>query len=212
MLVPLIVKGNSAALKAGSVRNDLVSLLDVSATTLAMGGAKMPAYLDGKDLFSKDFKESEYVIGARDRCDYTIDRIRTVASKKYRYIKNYFPERPMMQAGYRDSHAVVKDFRKLHEEGKLSAYQEAHWFGVKPVEELYDLEKDVHQMNNLVEDPAFKNILEEHRSVLSNWEKETDDKGQYPEAANQLKATYDMWKDRPRFKNAKVNPEYDQFK
>ena len=212
MQVPLMIKGDIPSLKAGEVRNDLVSLLDVSATTLAMGGAEMPAYLDGRDLFAKDLKEEDYFIGARDRCDYTIDRIRTVVSKDFRYIKNYFPERPMMQAGYRDKKLIVKDLKKLHKEGKLTPYQDAHWFGVKPVEELYDLKNDVHQMNNLALDPTYSKILEEHRTVLSQWEEKTDDQGKYPEASVQLKATYDMWKDRPRFKNAKINPEYDQFK
>ena len=42
--------------------------------------------------------------------------------------------------------------------------------------------------------------------------KKTDDKGQYPESTVQLKATYGLWKDKPIFSKAKVNPEYDQFK
>ena len=67
-------------------------------------------------------------------------------------------------------------------------------------------------MNNLAENPEFESTLKEHRNYLENWIKETDDKGQYPEDSAQLKATYDMWKDRPRFRDAKVNPEYDQFK
>ncbi|UMB61732.1 sulfatase [Lutibacter sp. A80] len=212
MLVPLMIKGNHPELKAGLVRNDLVSLLDVSATTLAMGGAKMPDYLDGQDLFASDYKGSKYVVGARDRCDYTIDRIRTVVSEKYRYIRNYFPERPMMQAGYRDNKPIVKDLKKLHDEGKLTAYQDKHWFGIRPTEEFYDLEADPDQMNNLANNPKFAEVLKEHREYLENWIKETNDQGQYPEASAQLKATYNMWKDRPRFKNAKINPEYDQFK
>ena len=118
----------------------------------------------------------------------------------------------MMQAGYRDNKKIVKDFKRLHEEGKLTQYQEAHWFGVRPVEELYDLQKDPDQMNNLALNIDYKKELKEHSAVLENWIKETGDKGQKPEAAIQLKATYDMWKDRPRFRDAKVNPEYDQFK
>ncbi|MDC0176656.1 sulfatase [Polaribacter sp.] len=212
MLVPLIIKGNHKKLKAGEVKNNLVSLLDVSATTLAMGGVALPDYLDGQDLFSSKYKEPKYVFGARDRCDYTIDRIRTAVSKKYRYIRNYFPERPMLQAGYRDNKPIVKDFKRLHKEGKLTPYQDKHWFGIRPEEELYDLKADPHQMNNLAENPEFASILTAHRNALENWIKTTGDKGQNPEDATQLKATYDMWKDRPRFKNAKVNPEYDQFK
>lgn len=212
MLVPFMVKGNHPALKSGTVRNDLISLLDLSATTLALGGAELPNYLDGQNLFSKEYKEPAYVIGARDRCDYTIDRIRTVVSEDYRYIRNYFPERPMMQAGYRDNKPIVKDLKKLHEEGKLTPYQEEHWFGIRPTEELYNLKDDPHQMNNLAKNPKYAVVVKNHREHLENWIKETDDQGQYPEASAQLKATYDMWKDRPRFKNAKINPEYDQFK
>ena len=211
MLVPLMIKGNHPGLKAGTMKNDLVSLLDVSATTLAMGGVKLPDYLDGQDLFGKKYKAPTYVIGARDRCDYTIDRIRTVVSEEYRYIRNYFPERAMLQAGYRDNQSIVKDMKKLHKEGQLTSYQEEHWFGVRPKEELYDLKADPHQMNNLAINPRFEMILKEHRNELENWVKETNDQGQYPEEAAQLKATYDMWKDRPRFRDAKVNPEYNQF-
>ena len=211
MLVPLIIKGNNVNLKKGLVRDDLVSLLDISATTLAMGKAKMPEYLDGKNLFSKDYKERDYVIGARDRCDYTIDKIRTVVSDEYRYIKNYYPERPMLQAGYRDNEPIVKDFKRLYKEGKLTPYQEKHWFGERPAEELYNLEKDPHQMDNLAINTNYKTILIQHRNVLENWIKETNDKGQYPEDLNQLKATYDLWKERPIFKNAKINSECDAF-
>ena len=212
MLVPLIINGNHPDVKAGKVRNDLVSLLDISATTLALGNAKMPKYLDGQNLFSSTFNKKEYVVGARDRCDYTIDKIRTVVSKDFRYIKNYFPDRPMLQAGYRDNKPIVKDLKKLHKEGKLTPYQDKHWFGIRSEEELYDLNKDPHQMNNLASNPEYSEVLLKHRNILENWIEETGDKGQQPENAKQLEATYNLWKDRPRFKKAKINPEYNQFK
>lgn len=212
MQVPLIIKGTHPAIQQGKVVDNLVSLLDVSATTLSLGGATMPKYLVGQDLFSKEFKGSKYVIGARDRCDYTIDKIRTVVSENFRYIKNYYPERPMLQAGYRDNRPVVVDFKKARKDGILTEYQEKHWFGVRPVHELYDLRNDVHQMNNLAENPEYAAVLKEHQDVLENWVVETGDKAQGQESAAQLKATFDLWKDVPRFKNAKINPEYDQFK
>ena len=67
-------------------------------------------------------------------------------------------------------------------------------------------------MDNLAEKPAYSKILKDHRKVLEDWIAKTNDQGQYPESSVQLRATYNMWKDRPRFKNAKINPEYDQFK
>ena len=210
--VPLIVKGRHKDFMPGTVRNELVSLLDVSATTLALAGIELPEYLEGQNLFSAAYQPPNYMIGARDRCDYTIDRIRSVRTNTYRYIRNYYPERPMLQAGYRDDWPVVMAFKKLHAEDKLNSYQAAHWFGERPEEELYDLETDPHQLNNLAQNVAYKNILEEHRVLLQNWMNKTDDKGRYQESSTQLKATYELWKDRPIFKNAEVNPEYDQFR
>ncbi|TWU38380.1 sulfatase family protein [Novipirellula artificiosorum] len=210
--VPLMIKGNHPALKAGTVRSELVSGLDISATTLAMGGATMPDYLEGNDLFGDQYEPRQYVISARDRCDYTIDRIRTVRSDKLRYIRNGYPDRPLLQAQYRDNKIEVLDLKRLHEAGELNDYQEQHWFGVRPEEELYDLAADPHQMNNLASDPSYNDELAKHREILEAWIKNTNDQGQYPESTAQLKATFDLWNGKPVFDNADVNPEYDPFR
>lgn len=210
--IPLVVMGKHPALKAGTVRNEMVSALDIPATTLALGGAKLPNYLDGQDLFGDAYKPVDHVISARDRCDYTIDRIRTVRTENYRYIRNFYPDRPMLQAQYRDNRPEVTELKRLKSEGKLTDYQEEHWFGIRSEEELYDMNADPHQMNNLAKNDVFANELVRHRAILNSWIKVTDDKGQYPEDPIQLKATFDLWKERPIFKNANVNPEYDQFR
>lgn len=210
--IPLMIMGDHPAVKAGTVRSELINGLDISATTLAFGGAEMPDYLDGQNLFGSDYRKVDHVISGRDRCDYTIDRIRTVRTETLRYIRNYFPDRPMLQAQYRDHHKTVVDLRKLHEAGELSEVQDQLWYGIRPEEELYDIGADPHQMNNLASNPTYAVQLENHREILESWISETDDKGQYPEAAVQLKATFDLWIDRPIFSDAKVNPEYDQFR
>lgn len=210
--VPLMVKGNHPSLQAGVVRDDLVSGLDISATTLALGEIPLPDYLDGQDLFSEEFEARDFVISARDRCDYTIDRIRTVRTDKFRYLRNYYPERPMLQAQYRDLAPTVKDLHRLHRAGKLSEYQEKHWFGVRPGEELYDLAADPHQVTNLAEDPAYQEELLRHQAILDKWIAETGDRGEIAETATSLQPTYHLWKDNPIFKNARVNPEYEQFR
>ena len=210
--IPLMVMGNHPALVAGTVRNEMVSALDISATTMALGGAELPGCLDGQNLFGDDYKPVEYVISARDRCDYTIDRIRTVRTEKFRYIRNFYVDRPMLQAQYRDKWPEVTDLKQGFKDGTLTDYQREHWFGERPQEELYELESDPHQMNNLATDEAHGDSLKKHREILQKWIKETDDKGQYPESEIQLKATFDLWKKRPIFQNAEVNPEYDQFR
>ncbi len=210
--IPLMVTGHHAKLVAGTIRNELVSALDISATTLALGGAELPDYLHGQDLFSEDYEPRKFIVSARDRCDYTIDQIRTIRTENMRYIRNYHLDRPLLQAQYRDNREEVKDLRRLHESGDLTDYQEKHWFGIRPKEELYDLVDDPHQMHNLASDAQHSDQLVRHRQLLDEWIESTGDQGQFPESTIQLKATYDLWKERPIFKNADVNPEYDQFK
>lgn len=211
LLVPLIIFGDHPDISPGKVVSDLVTLLDVSATTLALAGVELPGYLDGQHLFGSTYRPVDYVIAARDRCDYTIDRIRSVRSDRFRYIRNFYPDRPMMQAGYRDDRPPTMDMHRLHEEGNLTPYQEEHWFGIRSTEELYDMETDPHQMKNLALDNSFQDELLKHRAILDDWIAATDDQGQHPESDGQLKATYDLWKDKEIFRNASVNPEYSKF-
>ncbi len=76
---------------ADIVREDLVSGVDIAVNSLALAGIPIPEYMESRDLFADRFKPREYVISARDRCDYTIGRIRTVRTKTIRYIRNFFP-------------------------------------------------------------------------------------------------------------------------
>ena len=210
--VPLIILGEHAALEPGTVRDEIISGLDIPATTLALAGVELPSYLDGVNLFAEDFSKREYVISARDRCDYTIDRIRSVRSDRFRYVRNGFPQRPLLQAQYRDNAPTVKSLKELHRDGKLSPFLDELWFGVRAKEELYEIAEDPHQVNNLASDPEYAAELERHRDALDAWIKATDDQGQYPESVEQLEATYDLWKDLDIFKNAETNPEYEQFR
>lgn len=202
--VPLIVTGPGIPKKA--VRPELMSTLDISATTLSLAGIPLPDYLDGQDLFAEDYKIRDHVISARDRCDYTIDRIRTVRTEQMRYIRNFMTDRILLQPQYRDGQAQTKRLHELHDSGKLGEIPEWAFFGKRPSEELYDLENDPDQVKNLASDPKFAAELKRHRDILEKWIKKTDDKGQYPESKEHLGAIYKRWGKRC------VNPEYDVFK
>ena len=204
--VPLIITGPHKALKAGTVRDELVSALDISATSLALAGLKLPSYFESEDLFAKNFKPRTYVISARDRCDYTIDHSRAVRTKNFRYIRNFMTDRTLLQPQYRDNKEIVKTLRKGHAEGSLPALTEQIFFGPRPAEELYDHRNDPHEINNLVENPAYEKELKRHRKILNDWIRKTDDKGQYSESDAGLHYVLDRWKDKC------VNPEYDRIR
>mgnify|MGYP003335236368 FL=1 len=141
-----------------------------------------------------------------DRCDYTIDHIRAIVTKRFKYLKNYLPDRPYMQPSYKDPWQVSQDFRRLMAEGKMNEIQKVFFSEHRPMEELYDLEKDPHEINNLAEDPMYKEELLRHRALLHGWIKETGDKGQSPETDIGLLCVLKRWG------NKCVNPEYDRVR
>jgi arylsulfatase A-like enzyme len=206
--VPLIVAAppRLSRAEAGSVREDLVSSIDVAATTLAMAGLAAPDWMEGRDVFAPAYGRDS-VISARDRCDYTIDRIRSVRTKDYKYVRNFMTDRPLMQRQYRERGAPFTEFRQYVLDGKASAVQAALWSENRPGEELYDLRSDPHETVNLAASPECRAVLETMRKILEEWIEETDDKGQYPEPEASLKAVFDRWGPEKC-----VNPEYDRFR
>ena len=200
--MPLVAAGPN--LPAGVVREDLVSGIDITAATLALAGVKRPDWIEGRDLTAADHRPREFVISARDRCDYTIDRVRAVTTRRYKYLRNFLTDRPFMQPQYRDGRDYVEVPRRLFKEGKLNELQSFMWSASRTPEELYDLENDPHETVNLVEDPRHAEALQQHRRILTDWIKATDDQGQYPESAASLRGVLKRWN------NQAVNPEYDK--
>ena len=199
--VPFIMWG--PGIKKGQVRKDLVSGIDITATTLALSHVKQPDWMEGKNLLAKDYKR-EFVISARDRCDYTIERVRSVTTQRFKYIRNYLTDRPFMQPQYRDKFDYVQDAKKYFEAGKMNSAQSFLWQKKRVPEELYDLDNDPYEINNLAKYPAFKAVLDLHRQVLEDWIEETDDKGQYPESKDSLRGVL------IQYSKEAVNPEYEK--
>lgn len=200
--VPLIVAGD--AVDINSVRSDLVSGIDITVSTLALAGAEIPEWMEGEDMFSPAYSR-DYVVSARDRCDYTIDKSRAITTERFRYIRNFLTDRPFSQPQYRDSHHYMKELSAYYEEGKMNDIQSFIWQEERLPEELYDIVNDPHEINNLVNDPDYAVQLDKHRKILDEWIKETGDKGMQNEDAAVLEGCWSMWKDKA------VNPEFDVF-
>ncbi|MFC5050425.1 sulfatase [Rubritalea spongiae] len=204
--VPLTITwyGKPEAINSGKARTDLVNGIDISSTSLALAGISIPEYMEGENLFAPDFHR-DFVIGARDRCDFTIDRIRTVRTDNFRYIRNGLTDRPYMQPQYRDTKPYTKLLKQLFAEGKLNEAQAWFFAPHRPAEELYDLQSDPYQTRNIATDPDYAEELKKHRKILDQWIIETKDRGQEPESAEGLRATMKRWKGRC------VNPEYQNL-
>jgi arylsulfatase A-like enzyme len=181
--VPFVVRG--PGIDKGAVRTDLIEHIDLAATSLALAVIEVPKWMQGRDVLAKDYARRDAVFAARDRCDETMDRIRSVRTEKFKYVRNYMPDRPHLQPNrYKDDKAIVQRLRELHAGGKLDDLQERLLFAPKrPREELYDLAADPHELTNLAADPKHKATLDAMRKRLSDWEERTGDKGRTPEPA-----------------------------
>ncbi len=203
--VPLIIAG--PGIPVNQVRDDLVSGIDISGTTLALAGIGIPDHMHGMDMFTEDFHR-DYVIAARDRCDYTIDRIRAVVTGRYKYIRNFMNDKPYLQPQYRDGWDSIELLRSMYKEGRLSEVQARFAGEVRPAEELYDLWEDPHETNNLVHSWKREHAMQlaNHRDILYRWILETDDKGRFPETDEALEAVIDRWGDKAE------NKEYERVR
>lgn len=178
--VPLVVRG--PGVPAGRVRDDLVEHIDIAAATVALAGLPIPASMQARNLLSPAPANSpqarRYAFAARDRADETVDRIRSVRSDRYKYIRNFYPDRPYLQPNrYKDEKAIVQAMRRLHAAGSLNPAQSLILAETRPREELYDLRNDPHELRNLAADPALADVLTEHRRALDDWMQRTDDHG-----------------------------------
>lgn len=192
--VPCIIAG--PGIPRGVVRDDLISGIDLAATTLAVAGLPVPPAMEARDLFDSDHREREFVVATRDRCDWTIDRIRAVVTERHKYIRNFKPGRPYMQPQYRDAWPITRRLREMADAGEMTDVQMAFFGPERPVEELYHLENDPHEIHNLAADPDSRPVLERHRRILGQWIQETDDAGQYPESATGLRCVLKRWGDK----------------
>ncbi len=180
--VPLVVRAPGWVGK-GEVRDDLVAHIDIAATSLELAGIPLPKGIEGQPLFGRNAKPRDYVVTARDRCDETVDRIRGVRTARYKYIRNYYPRRPHLQpCAYKDAKDILQRLRELHEKGKLNALQERILFSPeRSREELYDLQQDPWEVNNLAAEPGMKTTLAELGGILDRWIRESGDHGEKPE-------------------------------
>jgi arylsulfatase A-like enzyme len=175
--IPLIITG--PGIPKGKRRDDLVDHIDVAALSLAAAGIVIPEKMEGTDILSPDHKPKKAVFGARDRCGEAADRIRSVRTNEYLYIKNFYPQRPhLMPSNYKDSKIIIKRLRQLHADGKPDPLAEKLLFSpTRPPEELYLYRKDRWQTDNLANNPKHARTLKDLRNRLGQWIEKTGDPG-----------------------------------
>lgn len=186
--IPLIIKFPGAA--KASVDNRLISSIDFGPTVLSLAGIPVPAHMQGIPfLGGQQGEPRDAVYAARDRVDESYDMIRSVRTKDYLYIQNYYPNEPFsIWVPYLSKMPIYMEMLRLDAEGKLTGNQKSWMSYSRPPEELYDVKADPFQLKNLANDPALKTVLADLRKRHKLWTLETGDLGHMnePEMIEQM--------------------------
>ncbi|MCD6287639.1 MAG: sulfatase-like hydrolase/transferase [Candidatus Hydrogenedentes bacterium] len=168
--------------RAGAKTDRLAGFIDLAPTTLSLAGIKPPAEFQGYAFMGEyEAKEQPYSFGFRGRMDERYDMVRTVRDKRYQYIRNYMPHKIYGQyIAYMFKTPTTRIWKELYDQGKLNAAQ-SHFWETKPPEELYDLDADPDEVNNLAGSAKYKPVLEKMRHALLDWERRIRDVGFLPE-------------------------------
>lgn len=190
--VPMIIRFPNKQ-HAGTTDDQLVSFIDIPASILSLANIKIPDYMHGQAFLGQQKSEPrEYIFAARDRMDGQYDTRRAVRDKRFKYIRNYKPEIPCyLDIKFRKSLQTMNILLAYKEAGKLNEDQ-MYWFReTKAKEELYNIEKDPHELHNLANDPAYQADLERLRKVHEQWMTDIGDKGLMTEK----ELVWSMWPD-----------------
>jgi len=190
--VPLVVRipanfRNLVDHKPNSRLNGFVSFIDFGPTVLHLAGLDIDKRLDGRPFLGPEVSATELAardeaFGHADRFDEKYDHVRTLRKGRFAYVRNYqgfYPDG--LQNNYRYRMLAFQEWRQLHRAGKLNALQ-SQFFSPRPAEQLFDVEKDPHQVHDLSTDPAHKDILFLLRRRLREKVLAINDLSLYPES------------------------------
>lgn len=173
---PFIVRWPSVIKKGRT--NSLLSSIDMAPTLCEIAGVDNPGSFQGVSFLSilKDPSAStrDHIIGEHNWHDYQSHE-RAIRTDKYLYIRNAFPELNASPPADAVRSLTYQEMILLHEEDKLNSDQLDCFTVPRSAEELYDVQTDPYQLNNLAANPDYEKELAQMRSKLDAWIEEYED-------------------------------------
>lgn len=167
----------------GKPSDELVSFIDLAPTVLNLAGVSIPQNMHGRAFIGDNLTpEREYTYSSRDRMDERYDMQRAVRDKNYKYIRYYeFPKPFIQYMNTPEKGDIMKAIRSSYKDGTLPEAGVKLMAQRKPVEELFDLEKDPQELNDLAGNPEYKEVLDKMRQAHKDWSVRVADAGLIPE-------------------------------
>ena len=177
--LPLIIRFPDQ-FRAGEIDDQLISFVDFKSTILSLAGIEPPNYVDGRAFLGvyANTPNRNYIHAAADRFDSEYDMIRAARDNQFKYLRNFYPEKPYyLPLTYREQMPVMQELLRMRDADQLNTTQ-AEWFRTsKEEEELFDVVNDPYELNNIAADPSYAEKLAELRQELDSWMSYVDDKG-----------------------------------
>lgn len=174
---PFIVHFPAGLKQKGQTCDSLVSVIDIAPTILQLAGLTSPQTFQGTSFtpMLTDTKATirNYVF-AEHNWHSQIAHERMVRRGDYLYIRNAHPQLSQVIV-LKSSRPNLDELRQMAKEGKLTDAQMDPLIAPRPAEELFNVAKDYHQLNNLATDPKYSEKLNELRKIMDQWQKQTGD-------------------------------------
>lgn len=188
----------------GSITDELFSFEDLPPTVLSLAGTQIPEYMTGRPFLGALREEPRpYVYLSRNRIDESPDLARSITNGQYLYTRVFLPRYPVLKyQKYSDVSDITRIIREDGEANKLNQSQSEILYP-RLIEYLYDQHTDPWEVNNLVDDSKYSQILDEMRAELKHSIMEIRDIHFLPEyeikRVSQLTSPFEF----------RLTPEYD---
>jgi len=160
----LIMRFPPGMVKNG-VYKELINNIDLTPTLLEMLERDIPDKIQGRSFYKLltggNYKRNQYIFAEKNYHD-MYDPIRCIRTEQYKYIRN-FEKRKNLE--------LPKDIqRSIASRQLLEGANDP-----RPEEELYNLQKDPYELNNVIDDFNYEKTKKELSARLLEWMRETDD-------------------------------------
>ncbi len=175
-------------IKPGAVSRAMIEYVDVLPTFIECAGGKQPPVLEGKSLLpvlrgeTKEHKRHVFGIHTTRGIINGSEHfgIRSVRNRRFKYILNLTPEVTFTNACTES--ATFLSWRTEAKNNQQAA-EKVRRYQHRPGVELFDIDHDPYEWNNLADDPQYEEVRTELRNLLDAWMTSQGDKGQATEIA-----------------------------
>lgn len=166
----------------GSTSDRLVDFTDLTKTLLHLCDVEIPSAYSGRILAGKCPEPAkEKVLLFSGRFDESQDCSRALTDGRYKYIRNYEPDRRAHQLLHYPlgQNAQLAHYR-AYAKGETNKTQSAIFERHVP-EEFYDTHSDPHEVNNLIDSVGYQDLIADFRGSLDQQLLDSHDLGFIPE-------------------------------